>query len=301
MIAILIASGCWAASAASAYTPPPVLPWETLLPPLPTAANPQFKGVPGCAKATMACIDTEIQRMDALRIQLGCDHRAVFVTTYELLTLTLRDAMRAHPHLFRDPGWVIGEDATFANLYFNAVDAYNHGRYVPQAWKVAFDTARSSNDTAVQDMLLGINAHVQRDMPFMMASVGLRTPSGASRKHDHDIVNDVLNDAYQRVTNEITARFDPIEGFIAPGANPLTGFAGNVLGDELVQIWREQVWRNAEALLNARAGAARTLVVAEIEGNAAGWATGIADSFQLPGYRAYRNAYCAAHNKGPLT
>ena len=30
----------------------------------------------------------------------------------------------------------------FANFYFRAVSAYEHGQPVPPAWKVAFDSAR---------------------------------------------------------------------------------------------------------------------------------------------------------------
>ena len=55
-------------------------------------------------------------------------------------------------------------------------------------------TRRRANDTgAVQDMLLGINAHVQNDMPFVLASLGLRKPNGDSRKPDHDVANGTLN------------------------------------------------------------------------------------------------------------
>jgi hypothetical protein len=296
---VLLAAALGAASAA-AYTPPPVIPWETVLPPLPTSQNPQFHGVPGCPVAEMSCIDTEISRMDALRRQLGCDHRAVFATTYELLTLELRAAMLSNPHLFADPSWVIGEDATFANMYFDSFSAYESGKPVPPAWQVAFDAARSGDDNAVQDMLAGINAHVQRDMPFMMASVGLRTPAGATHKPDHDVFNNVLNQAYPVVADTIAQRFDPIENLIAPGFNPLLGLTGNVLGDQLVQGWRELVWRNAEQLLNAPSPAALSGVASSIEGNAVLWAR-LTSAPQLPpGYRASRDAYCAAHNVGPL-
>jgi hypothetical protein len=237
--------------------------------------------------------------MDDLRTKLGCVHRAVFTTTYELLTITLRDAMNANPHLFRDPAWVIGEDAVFANMYFDSVTNYEHHEPVPRAWRIAFDTAAHGDANAVQDMLLGINAHVQRDMPYMMATVGLHTPSGASHKADHDKLNDILNIAYASVTDTITQRFDPIEGVIAPGSNPLTGLAFNVTGDQLVQAWREEVWRNAETLLNSQTTTERALNEQRIEANAAAWASGIA-AYRTPGYRARRDAYCAAHNRGPL-
>ena len=289
-----------AAPAGAGYRPPPVIPWETLFPGVPTLHNPQFAGVPGCQSATMACIDTEIANLDAVRVRFGCDHRGVFATTYELLTITLREDMTANPHLFDDPAWVIGEDVTFANLYFGAVSAYERGLPVAPAWRVAFDSAASGDDNAVQDMLLGINAHVQRDMPFMMAAVGLHTPSGVSRKHDHDVLNVVLNQAYQRVTNTITERFDPIEGFIAPRHNELLGYAGNIAGDQLVQLWRQEVWQNAQRLLNAPDQAAEQRVENSIEANALAWARGIA-VIQVPGYRQVRDRYCAVHDLGPLT
>jgi hypothetical protein len=249
----------------------------------------------------MACIDTEIHGLDALRRRLRCDHRAVFATTYELLTGALRDAMRANPHLFVDPAWVIGEDATFADMYLNVVAGYEHHRPIPAAWQIAFATARRGDANAVEDMLLGINAHVQRDMPHMIAAVGVRAPDGTSHKRDHDVFNEVLNHAYERVVDTIAQRFDPIENLIAPRASQLLGLLGNALGDQLVQSWREEVWRHAELLLGAATPLGAQLAGVTIEVGAASWATLIA-AFQLPpGYRAQRDAYCAVHNVGPLS
>jgi Family of unknown function (DUF5995) len=301
IVGALLAAMAVAAAPAAAYSPPPVVPWETLLPGLPTSSNPAFHGVPGCATPTMACIDTEISRMDALRRRLGCDHRAVFATTYELLTIALKKTMLANPHVFDDPAWVIGEDAVFANLYFDTFAAYEHHKPIPAAWRIAFDTAARGDANAVEDMLLGINAHVQRDMPHMLAAVGLHTSDGRSRKHDHDIVNDVLNAAYEAVVDTIAKRFDPVENLIAPSYSAALGLTGNVLGDQLVQIWREEVWRNAELLLGAATPLGAQLANVTIEANAATWASLIAAIQLPPGYRAQRDAYCAAHNVGPLT
>ena len=36
-------------------------------------------------------------------------------------------------------------------------------------------------------------------MPFVVATVGIRTRSGATRKPDHDVVNGILNDAYEPI------------------------------------------------------------------------------------------------------
>jgi hypothetical protein len=69
----------------------------------------------------------------------------------------------------------------------------------------------------------------------------------------------------------------------------------DMVGLALVKKWRDDVWRNANRLLRARTAAQRRQVTRDIEQNAATTATEIA-TLQVPGYRAQRNAYCAAHN-----
>ncbi len=59
-------------------------------------------------------------------------------------------------------------------------------------------------------MLLGINAHVQNDMPFVLAALGQRTRKGQSRKPDHDAFNASLNRAYPRVVAAVRNRFDEV-------------------------------------------------------------------------------------------
>src|SRR5260370_11935634 len=133
----------------------------------------------------MGWLAYEIQRMGAVQERFGCDHRAVFATTYLTLTEVLRDTLRRDPHFFADRDYRIYEDALFANYYFRTLDDNAAGRPVPQAWQIAFQTAASGDANGAQDMLLGINAHVQRDMPYVMATLGLHAPDGSSRKVDH--------------------------------------------------------------------------------------------------------------------
>ena len=46
--------------------------------------------------------------------------------------------------------------------------------------------------TGMGNVFLGMNAHVNRDLPFVLAEIGLVKPDGTSRKADHDRVNDFL-------------------------------------------------------------------------------------------------------------
>src|SRR4051794_13828951 len=222
----------------------PTLTWPAPLPPLPSPTNPQPHPVPHCRDGTFHCIDVEIERMTRLQKRLGCDHRAIFDTTYLELTKAFRDAVRNDPGLFQHPRYLYYEDALFADVYFKTVHAYQEGEQVAPAWRIAFQTAAAGNANGAQDMLLGINAHVQNDMPFVLAALGLRTRSGASRKPDHDAVNDVLNRAYEPVVDAIKDRYDPLVGLTNSDATPLDDLAGL----ELVRGWREVVWREAERL-----------------------------------------------------
>lgn len=248
--------------------------------------------VPGCRQPSLQCVGVEIRRLRALRHALGCDHRAVFATTYLELTRTLFSTVTGNRTLFLDPRYLFYEDALFADVYFTTVHRYERGLPVPGAWRIAFDSARSGAINAGQDMLLGINAHVQNDMPYVLASLGLRTPAGASRKPDHDVVNRVLAKAYQRVVSSIARRYDPLVSTTNSSATPFDDAAGL----ELVRRWREDVWHNAERLVAARTPAERRQVSDGIQANATSWAQQIAAP-QTPGYRASRDSYCRSHNR----
>ena len=279
---------CATGSAAADSLLVPNTNWTALLPPLPgTPTEPQPGPVPYCETPSIGCIDTEIDRLTALRDQFGCDHRAVFATTYLGLTGELRDTLDTDPGLIRYPDYLYTEDALFADMYFDSFHAWETGGPVAPAWRIAFQQASSGQITGAQEMLLGINAHVQNDMPFLIAALGVRAPDGTTRKPDHDAVNEVLNRAYERVVTAIRQRFDPSIGLTNPDIVP----ADDIGGLETVRVWRELVWRNAERLLNAQTDTERQSVANQIETNAALWAQGIA-AVQVPGIRASRDAYC---------
>ncbi|HEX8075074.1 MAG TPA: DUF5995 family protein [Thermoleophilaceae bacterium] len=287
-LALAAAAVALSAAPAIASSHPANVQWETFLPAMPSPNTPQPGAVPYCRRPSMKCIDTEVRRLRAAQKRFRCDHRGVFATTYLELTRALRIALKRDRRLFRYRHYLFTEDALFANIYFNSLKLYERGRPVPPAWQIAFDTAREGSVNAAQDMLLGINAHVQNDMPFMLAALGLRTRKGESRKPDHDVMNEVLDGAYEQVVSAVARRYDSFVTISNASWNPLD----DVGGLEMVKGWREQVWRNAERLLNARSDTERAQVAEQIRQNAAMWARGMAAP-QTPGYRAQRDAYCA--------
>ena len=100
--------------------------------------------------------------------------------------------------------------------------------------------------TAQGNLSLGINAHIQRDLPFALAAIGLVKPDGSSRKTDHDRVNIFLNRVTDDLYAEIARRFDPtVDDANLPGTADDTGVF------QLIPTWREIAWRNAERLVSA--------------------------------------------------
>jgi Family of unknown function (DUF5995) len=290
------AAGPAGSAAAPSPHPPAGLDWTRLMPPPPGPVSPQPHPVAHCLKARVRCIGVEVRRLKRLRAKLGCDHRAVFATTYLTLTKTLRKTLRSGPRkTFAHPAYLYYEDALFADIYFWTTHAHEHGAEVAPAWRIAYDTAASGNANAAQDMLLGINAHVQNDMPFVIAALGEYTRGGVSRLPDHEAVNGVLARAYGPVVHAIRNRYDPVVGVTNSDLTPLDDFTGLAL----VANWRDTVWREAGELDAATTQAERDQVASRIEQNAATWATLIANANAglPPGYRASRDGYCRAHNR----
>jgi Family of unknown function (DUF5995) len=276
---------------------PPFVGWSALLPGL--SLRYDVTSPDDCIAGRVQCVDKTIRQMSRRLEPLAksCDHDAIFALTYLRVTEEYRRTVES-PTFFDDTPFVNHEDVVFARYYFAAHDAWTSGRLaeVPPAWRVAFDAARDRAVSAMGNLLLGINGHVQRDLPFVLYSIGLVSPEGASRKPDHDRVNRILNRVTDDIIAEVARRFDPT---IDDANLPTT--IDNFTLFQIIVGWRETAWRNAELLALAPTPAARELVARQIEANAATQARVIRTTMQylpLLGGRAARDAYCATHWAG---
>ena len=265
---------------------PLYLNWATELPALASEYDPS--DADDCRSGRMACVDKVIREMTRRFDDLAedCDHDALFSLAYLRTTEEYQRAAET-PGFFEDTSFVNFEDAVFARYYFEAYDAWHAGdaAATPPAWRVALDAADDRAVDASTNVLLGISAHINRDLPFVLWEIGLVKPDGSSRKTDHDKVNDFL--ARVLFYSEAKARFDPSlpEDGESPGAI------------NLVVAWREQAWRNAERLQAAEHDPVQlALVKAAIEEAAHAEALSLraSGSYGPLGSSAARDAYCAA-------
>lgn len=243
---------------------------------------------------TYKCVDKVIaemrRRYDDLRN--SCDHRGLFALAYLLTTEEYRRAS-LEPGFFRDPEFVNHEDVIFARFYFDAYDDWQQRRLeeVPPAWRLAFAASVDKRVNTSGDILLGISAHINRDLPIVLATIGLTNPiTGETRKRDHDKVNAFL--ARVAIDPAVQASWDPTYVSGIPGT-PTTSVTL-----ALIQSWREAAWRWAERLVEAQTAAQEAEVLAQIESYAysVGLSLQVSTSYApLLQSSAARDSFCAQH------
>ena len=231
-----------------------------------------------CREGAIECVSRVIREMTRRFAALArrCDHDAIFALVYLRTTEVYRDT--ADSTGYDDVASVTREDALFADYYFRAFDAYHGGHgSVPPAWQIAFDSAAARTLNAQGNAFLGVSAHIQRDLPFVLYD--LFTQGHPVSYEDHTLVNEFL--AQVDVAPEIIARFDPTY----PPGNDITTIAA----------WRETAFRNFERLRDATP-VERVVIAAEIEYSAALFAQNIVASTAYPPGSSSdeRDAFCRA-------
>jgi hypothetical protein len=261
-----------------------------------------------CHRGEPSCLDAVIAEMEFRLDELGCDHRAPFAFTYLEMT---RGVAAAAPS-FEDPALLSVIDARFAQQYFDAFDNWEAGRVedVPAAWQLTFATAGNGEASAAADLVLGMNAHISRDLAYTVAQVVESADDIDSETDDYLRVNDVIGNVKDPVLQGATERFDP-NLFLLDQA-----FDGERAPDpvELITLWRSRSFDLGLQLGTAATEAQRTTIEAEIERTSAAGASIViaADTAQRGGslddleiresFRSLdpigRDNYCAARLDG---
>ena len=244
-------------------------PWtsiaRTLKPGLdPSSPNTCNRGDDGCLPAVLAGMRRRFERLAR-----DCEHHAVFALMY--LRVTEAVGRENGGSQSGDPRYLRHLDAVFAQLYFDAFDAWTVGRRgVPRAWQIAFEAADRRRVSGMGNLLLGMNAHISRDLPFAVASIGVAAGAqGTRERRSFENVNDILSDVQGPILREAARRFD--ETIADTGLPGISGGERDVAG--LLASWRDEAMRNGERLLAAATAAQRAEVAGSIEDAAAGRAT----------------------------
>ncbi len=202
----------------------------------------------------MRTIDDLIADMESREEHLARvdDPRRYFHSTYLRTTRAVASAISTSG--FRDPTWVERWDVVFADLYVDAFDRYEAHGTAPGPWQTAFDEAARGALPPLRHTLLGMNAHINFDLPQALIAVISEADFDdpvivADRAHDHERIDAILA-ARVRPEDEELARIEP------PGSRTvldrlLTPF--NTAGTKrFLKESRQKVWHNARVLDRAR-------------------------------------------------
>src|SRR5260370_5934240 len=114
-------------------------------------------------------IEDLIARMAALleSLQDSGDRRRYFQGTYQGPPMGVAEELKRGG--FVDPEWVERWDVAFAALYLDALQAALAGREPTRPWAIAF--AAPAGLPALRHVLLGMNAHINFDLPQALLAV----------------------------------------------------------------------------------------------------------------------------------
>jgi hypothetical protein len=169
-----------------------------------------------------------------------------FLGSYQRTTLAVGKAV--DDGYFEDAAWVERWDVAFAELYLDALDARLTGGAPSRPWRLAFDAPPDL--PALRHVLLGINAHVNYDLPQALLAVisdADFTDSSlmASRRRDHARIDSVLA---SRVVAEDAELAVHGRSFTDRVLQPLNRLSSK----RFLREARTKVWHNTSELQAAR-------------------------------------------------
>jgi hypothetical protein len=201
---------------------------------------------------------------------------------------------------FRDDQWMEKYVLTFADFYRQYLWGFENNEGIPKAWQIAFEAAKLGDyppsfskqpeddrpfkellptvtwrrPLVVQELILGIHAHINYDLPLTLNQLGF-DPRSEAHQHDHNEINMIIAEAVDAIQNFIISHYSPVFSVIDTAL-------GNL--DEIITCWtfskaREHAW-NYAVILNSNPSAHRE-ILNQMDDNAAVLARMILNPFGL--------------------
>jgi hypothetical protein len=196
-----------------------------------------------------SAVETVVARMQDRLDALPADarNRRLFLSTYLRTTRAVGKAI--DDGSFEDPEWVERWDVVFAEYYLRAHDADRSGQReaVPRPWRLAFGAR--DDLPALGHVLLGVNAHINYDLPQALLDV---IPADRfddrvlldRRRRDHERIDAVLSSRVAAEQDELRAEETLLDRLLAP--------LNRASSRRFLREARQKVWHNVAELHRAR-------------------------------------------------
>ncbi len=194
-------------------------------------------------------VEQALARLNSVLLRTNLEPLVNFNHTYLVITRNVRQAVVADK--FEHPTFLHNFDTRFAHYYFVALRSYVESKPAAPAWQSAFDAARGNEVSPLIAMSLGVNAHVNNDIPQVLVD----TKASGIHLADYNLVNDIIKDSIYEVIEASLRRHN---GLVNP-KNALLKPVFKKSMDIIVPRWRDKAWQHFQALQSGKT------TVAEIE------------------------------------
>jgi hypothetical protein len=186
-------------------------------------------------------LDEMQQRLDAVPADSSRKH---FLGTYLRTTQAIGGAIG--DGFFEDPDWVERLDVVFADLYLDAYHLHLARAAVPRPWRLAFDAPRDL--PPLRHVLLGINAHINFDLPQALLRV-----IAVDEFDDTELLDRRRRD-HERIDGVLASRVAAEDDLLGPGTllDRLLAPLNRLASKRFLAEARRKVWHNTVELHRAR-------------------------------------------------
>lgn len=187
----------------------------------------------------MGNIEDVIRKMDTIVEQCKDQNSRAgyFAVLYRHVTIRVKEEIEKDS--FDDNKRMEVFDSNFAQRFFDAFDSYSEERPVTKSWNVAFDASGSDEYLVMQQMLLGINAHINLDLGIAAAET-MEGKNLDDLYYDYIKINGILASLVDGVKSNIS-QVSPLFGFLMK----LTNGKDEMLVNFSIVVARDGAWKFA--------------------------------------------------------
>ncbi|WP_154855998.1 DUF5995 family protein [Cyclobacterium xiamenense] len=171
------------------------------------------------------------------------DQRHVFLGCYTLMSQAMHEAIEEGQ--FTNAPWVSRLLLRFSEYYFEALSRYDQDPdRSPLVWRQVHDACLNPEINVTQHLLLGVNAHINYDLPLALhdclAENWLQLPEKEkeSLRTDHELVNEIIARTIDTVQDSIV---NP-SSWTMEALDVFMGRLDEWLLSKLISSWRNDVW-----------------------------------------------------------
>ncbi|WP_324678905.1 DUF5995 family protein [Hymenobacter sp. GOD-10R] len=193
----------------------------------------------------VTAINTIVQTCEQTQNRAG-----YFAALYKRMTVAVAEGIAAGA--FEDGTRMEKLDIVFARRYLDAWQAYGQKEGCSTSWKYAFDGCLNQSLTVIQQLVLGINTHINLDLAIAAAAVAPGSQIQAL-KNDFDRINNVIASLVDDIQKCLEEVWLPMRWLTRVAATQQASVLNFSIG-----VARKTAWTNAMLLANMNAAQQRT-------------------------------------------